>query len=102
LAVEKQSGIQLIDRFYIKDSIPNSIFAVSGMEKGDILYSIEGREITSEQSFTEAKEECWNHTVVGDSVSVCLIRDGEKMFKRIRVPFFTEYRYMIKNSTRVM
>ncbi len=66
------------NRLYVKDTVPNSIFAVSGIEKGDILYSIEGREITSKRSFIEAKEAYWNHTVVGDSVSVCLIRDGKK------------------------
>jgi hypothetical protein len=86
------------NRLYMKGIVPNSVFESSSVEKGDILYSIEDRKITSEQSFNEAKEERWNRADEGDSVRVCMIRDGKKMFKRIGVPFVTDYRYVINNG----
>lgn len=85
------------NRLYVKDVVPNSVFESSGIEKGDILYSVEDKEITSDQSFNEAKEERWNRADEGDSVRVCIIRDREKIFKHLMVPFVIEYRYA-KNS----
>ena len=77
----------------IKDVVPDSAFQKAGVEKGDILFSVEDREISSKQDFDEAmkrKEEVEE----GDTLEVVVLRDGQKLNMSIAVPFVTDYRYV--------
>lgn len=82
------------NRYFIKDIVPDSAFDKAGIQKGDILFSIEKDEVISEESFNKAKEKWWNRAKEGDSVKIVVIREGNKIEIHVPVPFITDHRYV--------
>ena len=86
------------DKIYIKDLVPDSAFAKAGVQKGDLLVSIQGDQVTSGEDFNRIKEARWNSVQEGDSVEIVVLRDGREVKLRIPVPFVADFRYVEKSS----
>jgi C-terminal processing protease CtpA/Prc len=78
----------------VSDLVESSAFGRAGIETGDLLLSIGGEAIDSEETFRAAKARFWSAAREGDVVDVAVARNGSSLTFSIAVPFATRYRYV--------
>lgn len=82
------------DALSVKDIVPNSVSAQAGLQKGDLLISIQGDLIASLEGLNDAREKWWVSAKEGDSVELVIRREGKEMKLRLPVPFIPDVRYV--------
>jgi S1-C subfamily serine protease len=74
--------------------VEGSAFARAGIEAGDLLVSVDGEAIDSEETFGAAKARCWSAAREGDAVELAVMRSDSSLTFTITVPFATRFRYV--------
>jgi predicted metalloprotease with PDZ domain len=74
--------------------VEGSAFARAGIEAGDLLVSIGGDAIDSEETFGAAKARWWSAAREGDAVELAVMRSDSSLTFTITVPFATRFRYV--------
>lgn len=84
----------LEDVCHIKDVIAGSAMAQAGIQNGDWLLAVEDIAISSQEKLKQAKDKFWNTAEEGEQIAMTIHRNGEKLLKKVRVPFVIRYRYL--------
>jgi hypothetical protein len=78
--------------------VEGSAFDQAGIEAGDLLVSIGGEPIGTEENFRAAKGRWWSAAREGDAIDVTVVRSDTSLTFSIAVPFATRYRYVERES----